>query len=105
MESKLVKVNKLVFIQKCLNDLLPAIEAKWPTWAPKRIHIQQDNATPHLKPGTSIALNVKLQDMARRGWDVAFVCQPPNSPDLNTEDLAIFLWHSVLTTLEECLHY
>ena len=90
MESKPVKVNKLVFTQKCLDDLLPAIEAKWPTWAPKRIRIQQDNATPHPKPGTSIPLDVKLQDMTTRGWDVAFVCQPPNSPDLNTEDLAFF---------------
>jgi len=28
--------------------------------------------------------------MRTRGWDVAFKCQPPNSPDLNTEDLAFF---------------
>ena len=59
-------------------------------WSPKRIRIQQDNATPHLKPGTSQALNIKLEEMRTLGWDVAFVCQPPNSPDLNTEDLAFF---------------
>ena len=85
MESKPVKVDKLLFIQKCIDDLLPAIKAKWPTWAPKCIRIQQDNATPHPKPGMSAALNVKLQDMATRGWDMAFVCQPLNSPDLNMD--------------------
>jgi len=90
LESKPVKVNKLVFTQKCLDDLLPAIIEKWPTWSPKRIRIQQDNATPHPKPGTSEPLNIRLEEMRNLGWDVAFVCQPPNSPDLNTEDLAFF---------------
>jgi len=88
LESKPVKVNKLVFTQKCIDDPLPTIEAKWPTWAPKRIRIQQDNATPHPKPGTSPGITVKLEEMRTRGWDVAFVCQPPNSSGLNTEDLA-----------------
>ena len=45
---------------------------------------------PHPKPGTSEALNIRLEQMRTLGWDVAFVCQPPNSPDLNTEDLAFF---------------
>jgi len=31
LELKPVKVNKLAFTQKCLDDLLPEIEAKWPT--------------------------------------------------------------------------
>lgn len=35
LESKPVKVNKLVFTQKCLEDLLPPIIEKWPTWSPK----------------------------------------------------------------------
>ena len=42
LESKPVKVNKTVFTQKCIDDLIPAIEAKWPTWSPKRVRIQQD---------------------------------------------------------------
>jgi len=52
METKPVKVKKKVFVAKVIDVLLPVIENKWPAWCPKVIKIQQDNAPPHLKPGT-----------------------------------------------------
>lgn len=90
LETKTVKVNREVFVQKCIDDLLPAIEEKWPAWCPKRVRIQQDNATPHPPPGTNAKINAVLAAMATRGWDIQFVAQPHNSPDCNTEDLAFF---------------
>jgi len=61
LESKPVKMNKQLFTQKCIEDLLPAIVERWLIWAPKRIRIQQDNAPPHPKSDTSESLNVKLE--------------------------------------------
>lgn len=83
-------VNRDVTVAMYLDNLLPAIEAKWPAWCPKKIRIQQDNAKPHPKPGADEKINLRLSEMATRGFDVAFVNQPPNSPDTNTFDLAFF---------------
>ena len=73
-----------------LTNLLPAIEAKWPQFTRKLVRIQQDNATPHPRPGSDERINVRLAEMRFRGWDIKFVTQPPNSPDCNTLDLAFF---------------
>ena len=73
-----------------LKELLPTVEEKWPAWCPKVIRLQQDNATPHPPPGKDDMLNHRIAEMASRGWDVQFVCQPPNSPDCNVKDLAFF---------------
>ena len=85
-----VTVTKDVTSKYCVEKLLPAIVAKWPQWSSKRIRIQQDNATPHPKPGTDANINAKLAELATDGWDIQFVTQPPNSPDCNTLDLAFF---------------
>ena len=90
LEWKTVKVTHKTFCEKRIDCFLPALELKWPAWSPKRVRIQQDNATPHPKPGKDADINAKLEDMATRGWEVVFVCQPPNSPDCNVEDLAFF---------------
>ena len=85
-----VKVNKNKFVEMCIENLLPAIKEKWPAWCPKRIHIQQDGATPHPKPGSHPLLEAELEDMRSQGWNIGFITQPPNSPDTNTKDLAFF---------------
>ena len=88
IEAKCVKIGRKVFVDMCLKELLPAVEEKWPAWCPKVIRLQQDNATPHPPPGKDDMLNHRIAEMASRGWDVQFVCQPPNSPDCNVKDLA-----------------
>ena len=88
--KRTITVTKDVTAEYCVKYLLPAIKEKWPKWSPKRIRIQQDNATPHPKPGTHASINAKLAELATEGWDIQFVTQPPNSPDCNVLDLAFF---------------
>ena len=88
--KRTITVTKDVTSKYCVEFLLPAIVAKWPKWSPKRVRIQQDNATPHPKPGTDANINAKIAELAQEGWDIQFVTQPPNSPDCNVLDLAFF---------------
>lgn len=88
--TKTKKVDRVATVEMLVTHLLPAIELKWPPGSAKNVRIQQDNATPHPKPGTDEKLNAMLVEMATRGWDIQFVTQPPNSPDTNTLDLAFF---------------
>ena len=91
LETKTINVTWEVTVHYYINHLFPAIEAKWPAWdSPRKVRIQQDNATPHPPPGKDAGINAALAGMATRGWDVALVEQPPNSPDCNTLDLAFF---------------
>lgn len=56
---------------------------KWPEGASKEIYIQQDNAKPHVKnsdPDFRAAAN-------QNGFNITLVQQPPNSPDMNINDL------------------
>jgi hypothetical protein len=90
-ETKTVNVNREVTVRTYIDLLFPAIEVSWPAWdTERRVQIQQDNAPPHPPPGKDDPINMALADMATRGWDVALVQQPPNSPDCNTLDLAFF---------------
>ena len=72
----------------CDEELLPDIEAKWPTWCPKDVNVQQDGATPHPEPGKDPILEAALNKMRAKGWTIKFTTQPPNSPDVNIQDLA-----------------
>ncbi len=54
---KTKKVDRVATVEMFLNHLLPAIELKWPPGSAKKVRIQQDNATPHPKPGTDERLN------------------------------------------------
>ena len=58
LETKTVKVTKEVTVDMILTNLLPAIEAKWPQFTRKLVRIQQDNATPHPRPGSDERINV-----------------------------------------------
>jgi hypothetical protein len=70
-----------------INQVLPAIRAKWPREdVGKPIFIQQDNAPSHLKlddPDFCEAAKIG-------GFDIRLICQPPNSPDFNILDLGFF---------------
>jgi len=70
-----------------INQVLPAIRAKWPREDVGRpIFIQQDNAPSHLKlDDPEFCEAAKLG-----GFDIRLICQPPNSPDFNILDLGFF---------------
>ncbi|XP_074297202.1 uncharacterized protein LOC141627901 [Silene latifolia] len=63
-----------------------AIKAKWPANASKNIYIQQDNARPHISD-----LDPDFRAAASSdGFNIHLIFQPPNSPDLNINDLGFF---------------
>lgn len=67
-------------------QIIPAIKSQWPDCLTKTIYIQQDNARPHinnLDPEFKIAATSD-------GFQISLVQQPPNSPDLNVNDLGFF---------------
>jgi hypothetical protein len=70
-----------------INQVLPAIRAKWPREDVGRpIFIQQDNAPSHLKLD-----DAEFCEAAKLGgFDIRLICQPPNSPDFNILDLGFF---------------
>ena len=84
MEMKPIQsVNKLV-IKRCLvEQIIPAIKSKWPANCSKHIVIQQDNAKPHINDNDMDFINVAQSD----GFHISLMNQPPNSPDLNINDL------------------
>ena len=70
-----------------INNVLPAIRAKWPREdVNKPIFIQQDNAPSHLKVDDPIFCEAAKQE----GFDIRLICQPLNSPDFNILDLGFF---------------
>ncbi|VFR00938.1 unnamed protein product [Cuscuta campestris] len=87
MEVKpITSVTKEVTKDMLINTVIPAIHEKWPTQMSKDIHIQQDNARPHIQ-------GVDCDFMAaanRNGFHITLNNQPPNSPDLNVLDLGFF---------------
>ena len=70
-----------------VNNVLPAIRAKWPREdVNKTIFIQQDNAPSHLPVNDLVFCEAAKQ----QGFDIRLICQPPNSPDFNILDLGFF---------------
>ncbi|ETW01479.1 hypothetical protein H310_06990 [Aphanomyces invadans] len=69
-----------------LSRVIPAIKAKWPSCAGRRVVVQQDNAKPHIPPTDPDIVAACKSD----GWDIEVKFQPPNSPDLNVLDLGFF---------------
>ncbi|KAH6797331.1 hypothetical protein C2S52_021885 [Perilla frutescens var. hirtella] len=87
LETKAIEsVTKEVIRNYLINQILPAIKAKWPPFASKVIYIQQDNAKPHIKDSYLIFREVSNTD----GFEFTLIQQPPNSPDLNVNDLRWF---------------
>ncbi|KAK9697733.1 hypothetical protein RND81_08G057400 [Saponaria officinalis] len=79
-------VTKQVTKQCLLEKIIPVIKSKWPSTKDKHIFIQQDNATPHITNNDQEFRNAATSD----GFNIKLVSQPPNSPDLNTNDLGLF---------------
>ncbi|XP_057792995.1 uncharacterized protein LOC131009597 [Salvia miltiorrhiza] len=76
------KIGIFPFIQKMLS----AIRAKWPQNASKVIYIQQDNAILHIHDSDPDFRAAATLDE----FDIRIVHQPPNSPDINVNDLGWF---------------
>lgn len=87
METKSLEVNRDEYRKMLIDNVLPAIKRKFPRAdLCHPIFIQQDNAGPHIHPDdTKFA-----SETQKEGLKVQIICQPPNSPDLNINDLGFF---------------
>ncbi|XP_042041456.1 uncharacterized protein LOC121786928 [Salvia splendens] len=82
LETKPIpSVNKEAMRECLLNQIIPAIKAKWPANASKNIYIQQDNAKPHLRSFDSQFDELASSD----GFKFHLISQPANSPDTNQD--------------------
>jgi hypothetical protein len=69
------------------QKVIPAIMDLWSDEdAGRTIYIQQDNATPHIRPNDPVSLQV----VAQSNLNIQLIQQPPNSPDMNVLDLCFF---------------
>ncbi|XP_057811740.1 uncharacterized protein LOC131025976 [Salvia miltiorrhiza] len=99
MEWKPIQSITKEVVKDCLiNKIIPAIKAKWPSFASKVIYIQQDNARPHIKDNDPDFRVAASSD----GFDIHLVHQPPNSPDTNINDLGWFRAIQSLQTESVC---
>ncbi|XP_057788877.1 uncharacterized protein LOC131005804 [Salvia miltiorrhiza] len=67
--------------------IIPAIKAKWPRGANMNIKLQWDNANSHMKLQTDPDF---IAAATSDGFNIQLICQPPNSPDTNVNDLGFF---------------
>lgn len=87
LELKSMKVNRDVMRDFMCQKVIPAIQDKWPDEdAGRTSYIQQDNATPHIRPNDPVFLQV----VAQTDLNIVLIQQPPNSPDMNILDLCFF---------------
>jgi len=80
------------YLKVMCENIIPAIREKWPTtqWNDNsfKVIIQQDGATPHRINNDARWLNF-LQEQGLQD-KIKLITQPPNSPDLNINDLGFF---------------
>ncbi|KAK1381046.1 hypothetical protein POM88_027791 [Heracleum sosnowskyi] len=79
-------ITKIVIKQCLIEKIIPAIKVKWSSDFNKHIVIQQDNARPHISDNDEDFIKV-AQDGE---FYITLANQPPNSPDLNINDLGFF---------------
>ncbi|XP_021763980.1 uncharacterized protein LOC110728644 [Chenopodium quinoa] len=80
-ETKAIQnVNREVIKDMLVANVIPAIISKWPDSQPKHIVIQWDNARPHQVPTDAEFMAATTA----HGFNIQFVFQPPQSPDLNS---------------------
>ncbi|XP_021737151.1 uncharacterized protein LOC110703666 [Chenopodium quinoa] len=82
----LQNVNRDAIRHMLLNKVIPEIVLKWPKSLPKNVVIQWDNARPHQIPRDEEFISAT---QAHR-FNIQFVFQPAQSPDLNVLDLGLF---------------
>ncbi|XP_021740858.1 uncharacterized protein LOC110707157 [Chenopodium quinoa] len=86
-ETKAIQnVSREVIKDMLVKNVIPAIISKWPDSLPKNIVIQWDNARPHQVPNDAEFMTATTA----RGFNIQFVFQPAQSPDLNVLDLGLF---------------
>lgn len=97
-------VDKVVYRDWLCNYVVHAVVAQWPSWAPKIVDLQQDNATPHIKPDDPafMAVVAFYALVENGGWTIRLHFQPPNSPDFNILDLAMFRAMQSLQQMHQC---
>ena len=71
------------------------VEKKCPWLRGKRYFLQQDGARPRTKEGLIRQLEMQVGTGEDDDFFCRFITQPPNSPDVNLNDLAFF--HSIKT--------
>lgn len=76
----------LIYVWLILWQIIPAIIEKWPANLSKTIFIQQDNAKPHIKGDDPDFVHAATAN----GFNIVLTQQPPNSPDMNVNDLGWF---------------
>ncbi|XP_042051570.1 uncharacterized protein LOC121796862 [Salvia splendens] len=82
LETKPIPSVNTEAMRECLlNQIIPAIKAKWPANASKDIYIQEDNAKPHLRSFDSQFDELASSD----GFKFHLISQPVNSPDTNQD--------------------
>lgn len=86
LELRAFPATKETYKRMVLNDVVPAIIAKWPLWSGQSVVLQHDNASPH----ASVTSDDFEALAGSHGWRIAVRCQPPQSPDLNVLDLGFF---------------
>ena len=87
MEWHQVSANKNKVHEMLIDNVLPAIDRKWPVgWRRKTVLCQQDNASPHLSLDNAEFVNSRK----RKRLSIYLVNQPAQSPDLNISDLGLF---------------
>ena len=86
------KCRHLKYRELLLQKVFPAIKEKWPrgNWGRPNciIRVQQDGAKSHILPDDQL-LQLGLQELEIED-KVLLYTQPPNSPDLNINDLGFF---------------
>ena len=98
LEWKPISVDREVYRAMLIDNVLPAIQEKWPVATKQQlIRIQQDNAPVHIKTDDPIFQAA----VEATGLTIELYNQPPNSPDTNINDLAFFasiqsLQHKIL---------
>ncbi|XP_057802835.1 uncharacterized protein LOC131018131 [Salvia miltiorrhiza] len=99
LETKPIQsITRDVMKEMFINKIVPAIIAKWPSFASKLIYIQQDNAKPHIHDSDPDFRAAATQ----QGFDIRIVHQPPNSLDTNVNDLGWFRAIQSIQTERAC---
>ncbi|KAE9262527.1 hypothetical protein PR003_g33509 [Phytophthora rubi] len=91
-------MTREIYRDMLVNDVIPAIKAKWPQDQKHiPIRLQQDNAKPHVHEDDAEVLAAGCSD----GWMMHPLNQPAQSPDLNCLDLGYF---ASIQTLQSKTH-
>lgn len=87
LETRPVNVGRVEQRDMLINIVIPAIRMKCPSFYRNiPLIIQQDGARCHVHPDDPSICSACLEG----GWNIRFVVQPSNSPDLNILDLGYF---------------